>query len=358
MPKVLEQQVETDLSEVLVPIDGSPAGKSLLSMNQLSQDDVYEYLEEASAAERMDDEVKSGDGQASRLLAGYTLKAVMRQPSTRTGGSMTTAMQQLGGSGDLISGMESSSEAKGESLEHTWVAFATQTDILGIRSKEEGGPALAASEIYKTYKRGNLKRNVPVINLGDGRNEHPTQALGDLYTIHKIFQQFEGIKIAIVGDHERYRAFHSLMIGAALVGMSVITVESEVALVPEELERLLGNSLKRVQADELDDVLPEIDILYMGRMPDEYTGENPLEMERSRLLKADYRSWIIDFDRLQQMPKDSIGMHPRPIEFEIHPSTETDRRMKDVQQMQNMIPMRMAILARHLGKSLWESERT
>jgi aspartate carbamoyltransferase catalytic subunit len=345
-------EYSVDLAKVMQPIDGDPAGKHLLSMRQLEASDVMDYIKEAKAAEKIiRDPIMSG----INLLRFVVLTDVMRQPSTRTAGSMATAMEKLGGSAQVFSGMEASSESKGESIPDSWVALAAQSDIIGTRTKEEYGPALAAQSIDRAFSRGGLWKRVPVMNLGDGKNEHVTQDLGDKYTIYKKFGGFEGLTAVVVGAHGEYRSHHSFLLGANILGIKVIAVESEASPVPEEIAETLGNNLERVGADELDDVLPVADILYMGRRPDEYTdSENSEQVERNRKLLEDYKKWIVDYDRLQQMKSTAIEMHPRPRREELHPSVDVDHRAFDEIQMSNMIPMRLAIIARHMGKSIVE----
>jgi aspartate carbamoyltransferase catalytic subunit len=224
---------EVSLAEVMKPINGDATNKNLLSMRQLSEPDIYGYITEAYAAEHY----RNSPQRGLNLLPFHSLKAVMKQPSTRTGGSMTTAMQKLGGSADLISGMSASSEAKGESIPDSNIAFATQADIIGMRTAEEYGPMDAAREMIKAVRDEEIPFAVPVINLGDGRNEHPTQTLGDLFTMHKIFVdqrggELSGKTLVTVGDQERYRAIHSLILGSVAVGMNVIAVESSVSRIP------------------------------------------------------------------------------------------------------------------------------
>lgn len=299
------------------------------------------------------------------ILPFTMLKAVMRQPSTRTGGSMTTAMAKLGGSHELISGMAGSSEAKGETLWDSWVAFATQADIIGTRTPEIDGPAFAAEAIHQTYLSGDLRKNVPVINLGDGWNEHPTQALGDLFTIHKSLArtrqvrpgQLRGLKMAVIGDHERYRAHHSLILGGSVMGLEIFAVESEAAPVPPEIEEevmKIGGQLYYIRdVADLLGIMKETDVLYMGRNPDEYSGNDTEEKARSQALAKAYKSWRIDLDRLNKyMNPDGIVMHPRPRRDELHPSVDAYSGMRDIEQMANMIPMRAAIIAQALGKSI------
>ncbi len=341
-----------NLLGVMQPIAGDASFKNLLSMHQLEARDILDYINEAYAAEKL---IRDRDSRGASILPHAVMKAVMRQPSTRTGGSCTTAMRKLGGAAELISGMSSSSEAKGETLADSWVAFATQSDILGIRTADDYGAMFAAQVIAQGYERGHLWQLVPVINLGDGRNEHPTQALGDLFTIHKKFKKFDGLTIVFVGDQARYRAHHSLMIGAYKMGMSITAVESPVAKVPQALVDFLGDKL--TITDDLDAAMRRADVLYLGRNPDEYDGDDDAELERSQALARDYIQWIVDRQRLQQMSPDSMVLHPRPRRDELQTDVDTDKRMYDVQQMANMIPMRMAIIARHLGKSIINSTK-
>lgn len=330
--------------QVLQSIDGHPENKNLLSIGQFTADDIDLYLQQAYAAQ---DILTRSGGRGVSLVPFFELKAVMRQASTRTGGSITTAMRKLGGSAELISGMASSSENKGESLPDSWVAFATQSDIIGTRTEEEFGPHAAASAIETAFNAAHLSRNVPVINLGDGRNEHPTQALGDLFTINKNFDSLDDKVITIVGDQERYRAHHSLILGAFVMGMNVVAVQAEISKVPSQYVDLLGDKL--TITDDLDNAMRQTDILYLGRNPDEYDGDDVNEKERSRKMAEMYDSWVVNRSRLQLMRNGSIVLHPRPRRNELNPDVDNDPRMRDVQQMANMIPMRMAILALHLG---------
>jgi aspartate carbamoyltransferase catalytic subunit len=346
-PIVIEELSQEQIDTVTVPIDGDAAGKNLLSMTQLSRDDIKDYFTEAAAAETL---INDPRRIGANVLPFATTKAVMRQPSTRTGGSWADAMSKLGGSAHIISGMESSSEGKGESVADSNVAFATQADILGIRTRENHGPAFAAFKIHQETQWGRFDRIVPVINLGDGEREHPTQALGDLFTIDQKLEGISGKNIVIVGDHQSYRAHHSLMIGAAIMGANIIAVESPAAPVPDWIHDIVGSSL--MQTSNLNEALRVADVLYMGRNPEEYNGTSEEERARNEKLRESFKEWHIDYDRLQLMPDDAIFMHPRPRTSEVNPNVDVDRRTVDVQQMRAMIPMRMAIIARHLGRSI------
>jgi aspartate carbamoyltransferase catalytic subunit len=336
------------------PISGHPAGKNLISVKQFSADDIYDYIHEAKAAEQT---VAKYRGVPVAAFA--CMKIIMEQPSTRTAGSTLTAIQKLGGNGQVISDRNATSEAKGESQEDAWVAFATQADIIGYRSATEAGPYLAAEAIAQSSVLRRLQKIVPIINLGNGKDEHPTQFLGDIMTIYDRFNgELSDKTIAVVGDHERYRAHHSTILGATILGMNVIAVETPEAPVPRDIVEFAGKRLQRT--DDLDAAMQAADILSVGRNPDEYTGEDENERLRSQALKESYEGWVIDSERLQQMPPDGIVMHPRPRRDELHPSIDNDPRAADVEQMAKMIPMRMTIIARHLGQSIseyWDLER-
>jgi len=343
-----EQMIEAVPGWVDQPISGNPTDKNLISVKQLSADDIYDYIQEAKAAEQAVAKLRGAP-----VAAFACMKIIMEQPSTRTAGSTLTAIQKLGGSGQVISDRNATSEAKGESQADAWVAFATQADIIGYRSATEYGPYLAAEAIAQSYNLKKLPKIAPIINLGNGKDEHPTQFLGDIMTIYDRFKgELSGKTIAVVGDQERYRAHHSTILGAVILGMNVIAVESPVAPVPRDIVEFAGKRLQRT--DDLDGAMQAADVLSVGRNPDEYTGNDEKEKLRSQALKESYDGWIIDRERLQQMPPDGVVMHPRPRRDELHPSIDDDPRAADVEQMAKMIPMRMTVIARHLGQSISE----
>lgn len=328
-------------------INGDFEQAHLLSMHQFTPDDIGVFLEETIAAQAA---IQRKGQWGLNLLPGAELKAVMRQPSTRTGGSMATAMTKLGGQAQVISGMAASSEGKGETPEDSWIAFATQADIIGCRTPEAGGVEVGAIAIDDAVESGKLRRRVPVINLGDGVNEHPSQTLGDLFTVYMKFGEFAGLTIVTVGDHERYRAHHSLMIGASILGTRIIAVESSASPVPDHYAELLGDKLERTT--DIDAAIQAADVLCMGRNPDEYSGEDVDERARSAQLAQDYAGWVVDRERLQQMRPSGMVLHPRPRGKELDPSIDGDPRAYDVQQMANMIPARMAAIALLMGVSI------
>lgn len=348
-----------DPREVEIPLTGTFEGQSLLSIRQLDEPAITTYLEEAESAQRI---IDSPYLRGANLLPFHVLVAIMRQQSTRTGGSMRTAMAKLGGTTGVLSGMASSSEGKGEIPADSTLALAVQSDILATRTEEEFGAHYVTyvQNFYKGAKK--ISRVRPVINLGDGRNEHPTQTLGDLFTIKRHLLDrtdldFSNLVVALVGDHERYRAFHSMMYGASILDMGIIAVESEAAPVPEHFKKLLGDRLQRTRS--VDDAIGASSVIYVGRNPDEYTDKSDgVEMERSRVLKADFRNWRINQRRVNQMRENALLMHPRPRGEEIDHEIDTDPRVIDVAQMEYMVAMRMAIIAKACGRSIKEHAQT
>ena len=218
------------------PIAGDAAGKNLLSMHQLTADDIATYLDEAYAAERV---IRDPSGAASDPAPGRHEgdHAATLHPDRRQlylGDAQARRIRRADQRHEqLVRG-------EGRVARRLLGGLRDPADILGIRTAENGGPAFAAYVIAKAAEYGQLGQVVPVINLGDGHNEHPTQALGDVFTVHKKFNRFEGLAVTVVGDQERYRAHHSLMIGAATLGMHVVAVESPAARVPRELSRSWG----------------------------------------------------------------------------------------------------------------------
>ncbi len=345
MAEILLDNEPLDYSGVLLPINGNPVGKHFLSMHQLTDADIAMYMQETYAAE-------SVFVNGTDIMTGKQLFALMRQSSTRTGGGFAHGMNKLGGHGVYQGGVANSSEAKEESRLDSEVAFATQTDIYATRTEEEMGPAFSALAMQQEFERGNLSRFIPVINAGDGKNEHPSQTMGDFFTIHKQFGTLRDVKTLLIGDLERYRAFRSFMIGAGAVGMEVYVVESKAAPVPEDLAELLGSRLHRIPT--LDEALEVVDVVYPGRKPKEYNGTDEAEQARDEVLTKDYESFTIDQRRVDLLHDDAIVLHARPRGPELSRDTDANPKRRDVQQMEDVIKARMAIIALHMGKSIIE----
>jgi aspartate carbamoyltransferase catalytic subunit len=347
MSEILLNDKRVDYSSVLLPIENNEQIRHLLSIDQISVDGFYRYLREAYAGTHLQQ-----DG--IDLLRRKRLMPLMRQPSTRTSGSFAQAMIKLGGASGHYGGSEASSEAKEETRYDSEEALGVQVDIYAVRTEEEMGPAFAAKTFDDDLARGDRDYFVPVINAGDGTNEHPTQTIGDFYTIHRHFGQLEGLKVAVIGDYEKYRAHHSTLKAIAKMGMKAYVLETKFNKIPEDIKLSLGDNLINVK--NLDDALVEVDVLDMGRFPKEYKGSDKNAQKRYEKMAKYYREKLmVDKKRLKIMPKDSIAMHPRPKGPEYALDCYDDSRMKDVRQMYDMVPARMGIIILHMGKSMVEA---
>ncbi len=310
-------------------INGDFHNKSIISIDQFEKDDILALFAQASI-------FKAGieKGQIFEYLKGKLLTALFYEPSSRTFGSFVAAMERLGGSVIPIQGVSFSSVVKGETLEDTIRVFASYSDAIAIRHSEEGA-AQKAAEISP----------VPVINAGDGTGEHPTQALLDLFTINERIGRMEKLHVAMVGDLKYGRTVHSLSKLLSLFPNSTITfVAPPESPMPEEIVTILKQrELTIHQKSKIEEVLSDIDILYMTRI------------QKERMDEATYTSmkdaFILTGEMAHGMKKDSIIMHPLPRVGEI--TTDVDSNPRAVyltHQMRNGLFVRMALLKLVLSK--------
>jgi len=259
--------------------------KSITDTESLSLEDIELILSNADSFL----EVSRRDVKKVPTLRGKTIVNLFFEPSTRTRTSFEIAAKRL--SADLINFSSSgSSIKKGESIIDTLrTILSMKVDLIVIRHSDSGMIKLIDRFI-----------NVPVINAGDGKHQHPTQALLDLYTIRKKFGKFEGLKVAIIGDFINSRVARSNVNLFEKMGMEV-TIVSPTMLLPEDFSKM--NVRHRI-----DDVIEESDIIYILRMQFERQNRRfyPSIMEYNRFLSLDNR-------RLRKMKPDSIIMHPGPV---------------------------------------------
>ncbi|OGP62601.1 MAG: aspartate carbamoyltransferase, partial [Deltaproteobacteria bacterium RBG_13_53_10] len=230
-------------------------GRDLVSIKDLSKEEIELIL---AMAKEMDP-VASGK-KGSKLLEGKVLGTLFFEPSTRTQFSFQVAMSRLGGAYIGIADTKVSSIAKGEDFHDTIKIIDGYVDAIVIRHREAGA-ASAAAEIAVR----------PVINAGDGSNEHPTQALLDLYTIQKEKGRIEGIKIALFGDIRYARTYHSLIPALAMFGAEMVFVSPKELEPPESLlvELKKEYHLEVTQYRNILDVIKEVDIVRLCRIPKE-----------------------------------------------------------------------------------------
>lgn len=305
-------------------------GRDLVTVEKLTKDDVESVFEKADEISEM---VKQKG--ADTRLKGKIMAALFFEPSSRTFSSFITSMQRLGGGIIPLNGMTNTSISKGETLADTARVFSSYADVLVIRHPEPGAVALAAEN-----------SDIPVISAGDGVNEHPSQALIDLYTIRKKFGKSVNLNILMIGDLAHYRPTNSLAKLLALypeIKMSFAT-PADVPL-PESVKSYLRK--KKVEFKEYTDfsgLLSSIDILYVTRVKKEYMSEE--------LYQKIQGSYVIDASVLAKMKKDSIIMHCLPRVGEINPDIDRDpRSVYLTKQVRNGMYVRMAILDLILNKN-------
>ena len=280
------------------------------------------------------DEIKREPHKFMGRLNGQVMAALFYEPSTRTRLSFEAAMLRLGGQTmGTDNAREFSSAAKGETLEDSIRIVGGYADVIVIRHNEEGATKRAASV-----------SSVPIINAGDGPGQHPTQALLDIYTIKDELNRVDGIKVAMVGDLANGRTVRSLTyLLSKFKEIKIWFVAPPAVAMRDDLKAHLDeHHTPWFETEDLESVLPEVDVVYMTRIqkerfadPDAYNAVNGI-----------YR---IDGSSLALMRKYSIVMHPLPRVDEIAPEVDEDPRAAYFRQARNGLPVRMALLDRLLS---------
>jgi aspartate carbamoyltransferase catalytic subunit len=302
-------------------------GKDIITALTLTREDVERLID---SAERLRKEI---DEKGILPYAnGKMMATVFLEPSTRTRLSFQFAMTKLGGMVVDFGLAEAASLAKGESFEDTMrMVDGYKPDVIVLRQKVPGNAAKAA-EICEA----------PVINAGDGWNEHPTQALLDVYTIKRTLGHIDGVKVGIMGDLKHGRTPSSL--SYLLSKFNDVTIyyiaPEQLQIRPEVLENIKGTRYVKVGKPE--EVIEELDILYVTRLQKE-RFENPEEYER---LKGSYN---ISKSFLEKFKKIPIILHPLPRVFELSTDVDGMPQAKYFEQAQNGMYIRAALLKEVLG---------
>lgn len=303
-------------------------GRDIISTKDFSRAD-FEHI--FATAEKL--EPLMAEKRVSNLLQGNTLAALFFEPSTRTRLSFEVAMKKLGGEVIGFVGPEASSVAKGESLADTVKTVELYSDVIVLRHPQINSAKLAAECV-----------EIPVINAGDGFNQHPTQAMLDLYTIKKEKGKIDGLSVALVGDLKHGRTIHSLAYGLARYNTHVYFVSPPQLRMPEGIKAdldALGASYEEVI--NLSDVISALDVIYIIRIQKE-RFEKPAEYEK---VKNAYRLGLFD---LEEAKGDMIILHPFPRVDELSPEIDKTPHAKYFDQMRNGVIIRMALLALILSK--------
>jgi len=260
---------------------------------------------------------------------GKKIATLFYEPSTRTRLSFEAAMINLGGQVLGFSSADSSSAAKGESLSDTIRVVSCYADIAAIRHPKEGAALVASS-----------KSNIPVINAGDGGHQHPTQTLTDLLTIKSLKGRLDNITIGLCGDLKFGRTVHSLINALARYSnIKFILISPKELRVPDYIRDnvLKKNNIPFVEADKLEDVMSELDILYMTRVQRErfFNEEDYIRMK-------DY--YILDKAKMELGKEDLLVLHPLPRVNEIATEVDDDPRAVYFKQAQYGVYVRMALI--------------
>ncbi len=295
--------------------------RHLISPLDFSVEELDDLLDLASDIEKNPDKYKEA-------CKGKKIATLFYEPSTRTRLSFEAAMINLGGSVLGFSSADSSSASKGESVSDTIRIISCYADICAMRHPKEGAPLVAAS-----------KSSIPVINAGDGGHQHPTQTLTDLMTIRSLKGRLNNLTIGLCGDLKFGRTVHSL-INALLryENISFVLISPPELRVPEYIrENMTKAGAPFKEVTKLEDVMSDLDILYMTRVQKErfFNEEDYIRMKDS---------YILDKRKMELAKDDMLVLHPLPRVNEISVEVDDDPRAVYFKQVQYGVYVRMALI--------------
>ena len=280
------------------------------------------------------DKIMNLDPSARReICKGKTLGYLFYEPSTRTRLSFDSAMASIGGNSLGISDVSSSSTQKGESLADTIRMISIYSDALVLRHPLDGSSRFAADVSEK-----------PVINAGSGTEEHPTQAIQDLFTIKKEKKKIDGLKIGIVGDLKYGRTVYSLLYGLGNYDVDVRLISPESLRIRSDSTYEIKKNLDFTESTQLEDHIDELDVLYVTRIQKERFPDE----EEYLKLKGSY---VVGLDIVKQMKDDSVILHPLPRIDEISTEVDKTKNAKYFQQAEYGKHTRAALLGLTLNEN-------
>ncbi len=297
--------------------------KHLVSITDYSKEEIFRILDLAADFEKNPNQ---------NLLDNKVVATLFFEPSTRTRLSFESAISRLGGKFIGFTDSSSSSVSKGESLKDTIMTVANYSDLIVMRHPIEGS-ARWASEVSR----------VPVVNAGDGANQHPTQTLLDLYSIKKTQGTLDNLNICFVGDLKYGRTVHSLLQAMAMFNTTYNFVSPKELRIPDEYKLFLDRKgLKYFEHRELDDVLQHSDVTYMTRIQRERFAD-PMEYEKTK------NSYVLKNDMLEGTKPNMKVLHPLPRVNEIHTNVDENEKAYYFTQALNGVYTRQAIITHILG---------
>lgn len=301
--------------------------KHLLSPLDLSVTELEDLLNLAR-------DISKDPKKYSHVCDGKKLATLFYEPSTRTRLSFEAAMLNLGGSVLGFSSANSSSASKGESVADTIRVISCYADICAMRHPKEGAPMVAAS-----------KSSIPVINAGDGGHQHPTQTLTDLMTIRELRGSLDNFTIGLCGDLKFGRTVHSLINSLVRYkNVKFVLISPKELRIPDYIrdDVLKANNAEFVEMENLEDAMPELNILYMTRVQRErfFSEDEYLRMK-------DF--YILDKSKMALAKEDMYVLHPLPRVNEISVYIDDDPRAAYFKQVQFGVYVRMALIMTLLG---------
>jgi aspartate carbamoyltransferase catalytic subunit len=297
--------------------------KSLISINDYSKEEILRVLDLAGDFEKNPSQI---------LLADKVIATLFFEPSTRTRLSFESAVNRLGGKIIGFSDTASSSSTKGETLKDTIKTVSNYSDLIVMRHPIEGS-ARYASEVA----------SVPVVNAGDGANQHPTQTLLDLYSIQKTQGSLENLNLFIVGDLKYGRTVHSLLMAMALFRATYYFISPPELRIPQEYKLFLDqHGLKYYELSDFKESISEADILYVTRVQKERFSD-PIEYEKTK------NAYVLRNKMLQNTRSNLRILHPLPRVSEIDTDVDDNEKAYYFTQALNGVYTRQAILSLILG---------
>ena len=319
----------------------------VLFAQQFNRENLELLCQVAEKARLINKDRDRGRKFLKSLLFGTYALNFFSQPSTRTFLSFQTAQEILGMGLRDIRDPSTSSEAKGESLEDSVRTFSSYVDLMVMRHPGERSAELGAWVLNKSDRR------IPIINGGSGKDQHPTQALTDVYTLYKSFDgEIDGKTIAMVGDLARGRTVRSLSyLMRNYQGMRLIFVSPSHLKMEDNIKLFLGrHQVSYTEPDNLEEAVPSADAIYMTRVQDEYDRKAAAaELNIHRPVDPSYR---FKKEYLNLMKKDAVLMHPLPKRDEIDEEVgySSDPRVIFWRQERNGMWIRVALMAVIFGK--------
>jgi len=293
--------------------------KSLVSINDYTKEDYLKIIEKATEFEK---------NPVQKILEGKVIATLFFEPSTRTRLSFESAINKLGGRVIGFTDAASSSVKKGESLKDTIKTVANYSDLIVMRHPVEGS-ARYASEVSK----------VPVVNAGDGANQHPTQTLLDLYSIFKTQGTLENLNIFLVGDLKYGRTVHSLIMAMSHFNPTFNFISPEFLKIPKEYKLFLDSKgIKYYEHEDFTEYISEADIVYMTRVQKERFSD-PIEYEKVKDV------YILRNSMLENSKENLRVLHPLPRVNEINDDVDDNPKAYYFEQALNGVYTRQAILA-------------